>query len=85
MCRAMRSAQSEIGVKRILDFVRNPPRHLLPGGRFLRAQQVARVFEHHHDTRVLFERRRGDRQVQHRSLGAAFRAGRRPCPYGERA
>ncbi len=54
------------GRQRVLDLVRDAPRHLMPGRGFLRAQQLAGIFQNHHEAggQLLFQRGNRDRQVQ---------------------
>ena len=47
--RAIRSAHKRDGRQRIFQFMRDAAGHFVPGGGFLRAQQFAGVFEHHHE------------------------------------
>ena len=61
--RRMRSADSWMGVERVLDLVRQAARHLAPGRVALRLQQRRDVVEHEHHARgaadVVRQRRAG--------------------------
>ena len=48
--RAIRSAHKRNRRQRILQLMRDAARHFVPGRGFLRAQQLAGVFEHHHES-----------------------------------
>ena len=71
------------GGERVLDFVRDAARHLVPGGGLLRAQQFAGILEHDHEAggELLFERgdRDGEMQVLRAPCAAPSGGKRRRC------
>ena len=77
------------GRQRILDLVRDAARHFVPGRGLLRAQQLAGIFEHHHETRscgrLRRQRRNRDGQVQHLRAAIRHRSGWRRRRCGARA
>jgi hypothetical protein len=38
--------------QRILDLMSDPPRYFVPGGGFLGPQEIARIFQNQHESRV---------------------------------
>ena len=74
------------GRKRILDLMRDAPRHLAPSGLFLSLQKIGQVFEHDHVSRpLILMPQSGDRDchTQRRALQRHLHlAGRHPHAIG---